>query len=385
VQKAHSGADELKDFYAGLTGVLEGMLIDPRFLLIADITEPMPGHADKRRLDAYSLASRLSFFLWNAAPDDTLLKMAENGEIQTEKGVTKAVDMMLASPRLESGVRAFFDDMFGFEDFGNLAKDPNVYPMVTGATIKDAREQTLRTVVDQLIVQHKDYRDLFTTREAFMSPTLATIYLVAAKPGWQPYEFPPDSPRVGILTQVSFLLLHAHPARSSPTYRGKALRERLLCQTVPPPPNVDFSKVENPDPSLHTARERLTAHRKDAACAGCHKITDPMGLALENFDGAGRFRETEGGATIDTSGDLDGKSFTNVDGLSQAVHSNPALTSCLVGRMYNYATGGPASASDRPLLKVLNRRDHCQEDRQHHALPDIDGDGNWQRARQLQL
>jgi hypothetical protein len=124
----------------------------------------------------------------------------------------------------------------------------------------------------------------------------------------------------------------------------------------PPPPNVDFSKVENPDPSLHTARDRLTAHRKDAACAGCHKITDPMGLALENFDGAGRFRQTESGATIDTSGDLDGKQFTDVGGLAQAVHANPALTSCLVGRMYNYANGGPTSPSDRPLLKVLNQR-----------------------------
>lgn len=357
VAQAHSGAIDLKDFYAGLTSVLEGMLIDPKFLMIADITEPVPDDPGKRRLDAYSLASRLSFFLWDAAPDDALLRAAESGELQTRKGLARVVDMMLASPRLEVGVRAFFDDMFGFEDFGNLAKDPTVYPMVTGATLQDAREQTLRTLVDQLITRKSDYRDLFTTRETFMSPTLATIYQVPAKPGWVPYEFPENSPRVGLLTQISFLSLHAHPARSSPTFRGKALRERLLCQKVPPPPpNVDFSALENPDVHLHTARERLTAHRKLPACAGCHKITDPMGLALEKFDGAGRYRENEAGAPIDTSGELDGKQFKDVDGLAQALHGNPALTKCLVGRLYSYGSGGPAAATDRPALTYLNER-----------------------------
>ena len=355
VANAHEGATDLKDFYAGLGSVLEGMLIDPKFLLIVDTTEPVPGEAGKRRLDAYSLASRLSFFLWNAAPDDALLQAAQSGELQTQKGLERAVDMMLASPRLEAGVRAFFDDMFGFEDFGNLAKDPSVYPMVTGVTLQDAREQTLRTIVDQLLVQKGDYRDLFTTRDTFMSPALATIYQIPTQPGWVPYRFPEDSPRVGVLTQVSFLSLNAHPARSSPTYRGKALREKLLCQKVPPPPgNVDFSALENPDAALHTARERLTAHRANPTCAGCHLITDPMGLALENFDGAGRYREEEQGVKIDITGALDGKQFDTVSGLGQALHDHPGLPTCLVSRVYSYATGGPLSPRDRPALDAFN-------------------------------
>ena len=355
VANAHEGANDLKDFYAGLSSVLEGMLIDPKFLLIVDTTEPVSGEAGKRRLDAYSLASRLSFFLWNAAPDDALLQAAESGELQTQKGLQRAVDMMLASPRLESGVRAFFDDMFGFEDFGNLAKDPSVYPMVTGVTLQDAREQTLRTIVDQLLVKKGDYRDLFTTRDTFISPALATIYQIPTQPGWVPYQFPEDSPRVGVLTQVSFLSLNAHPARSSPTYRGKALREKLLCQKVPPPPgNVDFSALENPDAALHTARERLTAHRANPTCAGCHLITDPMGLALENFDGAGRYRDEEQGVKIDITGSLDGKQFNTVSGLGQALHDHPGLPTCLVTRVYSYATGGPLSPRDRPALDAFN-------------------------------
>lgn len=357
VGEAHHASADLKDFYAGLSSVLEGMLVDPMVLMIVDQTEPDPAHPGKRRLDSFSLASRLSFFLWNAAPNDEVLKAAESGEINTPAGRARVVDMMLASPRLENGVRAFFDDMFGFDDFDNLSKDAMVYPRVSGTTLKDAREQTLRTVVDHLIVRNRDYRDLFTTRDTFISPALAAVYQLPSVPGWAPYEFPPDSPRAGILSQVSFLAVHSHPGRSSATLRGKALRELLLCQKVPsPPPNVDFSIVEDPKANFHTARERLTAHRSNPVCAGCHRITDPIGLALENYDGAGQFRVTERGAPIDASGSLDGKNFNDPVGLAQAVHDHPALPTCLVKRVYSYGSGGPLTDADNPELTWLNQR-----------------------------
>ncbi len=355
VKEAHDAAEELEDFYAGIALVLEGMLIDPKVIFVADTTEPDPNNPGQLRLDAYALVSRLSFFLWNAAPDDALLNAAERGEIHTREGRERIVDMMLASPRLEDGVRAFFDDMFGFEDFANLAKDPSIYPVMTGPTLRDAREQTLRTVVDQLLNREGDYRDLFTTRETFMSPALATVYQVPTSPGWVPYEFPEGSPRTGMLTQISFLTVHAHPGRSSPTLRGKALRELFLCQPVPrPPPDVDFSIVNNPSSSYPTQRDRVNAHLENPVCAGCHKITDPMGLALEGFDGAGRYRETEKGNLIDTSGTLDGVEFQNVVGLSEALRNHPALPTCLVNRLYSYGTGGPASRADRATLDALN-------------------------------
>lgn len=355
--KASVAAAELEDFYAGLAIALEGMLISPEMLFIVENAEPDPDHAGQERLDAYSLASRLSFFLWNAGPDAALLDAAESGEIQTDKGRARIVNMMLASPRLESGVRAFFDDMFAFDDFDTLAKDPLVYPSFTGVTVADAREQTLRTVVDHLITKKGDYRDLYTTRSTFLSPALAALYQLPATPGWSKYEFPADSPRAGLLTQISFLAVHSHPGRSSPTLRGKALRELLLCQPVPPPPpNVDFSLIENPESEYKTQRDRVNAHLENPVCAGCHKITDPMGLALEAFDGAGRYRETEKGNLIDTSGSLDGKSFDGVVGLSNALRDHPALPSCLVERVYSYGSGGPSSSSDRDLLSYFNTR-----------------------------
>ena len=151
--------------------------------------------------------------------------------------------------------------------------------------------------------------------------------------------------------------MHSHPGRSSPTLRGKALRELLLCQPVPPPPpNVDFSLIENPDSEYKTQRDRVDAHLENPVCAGCHKITDPMGLALEAFDGAGRYRETEKGNPIDTSGSLDGKLFENVVGLSEALRDHPALPSCLVERVYSYGSGGPSSPDDRDLLSYFNTR-----------------------------
>ena len=356
VDQADKAADQLQDFYAGLQVTLEGVLLSPNVLFVAETEEADPKNPAQKRLDALSYATRLSLFLWNAAPDSSLREAAVKGKLNNESDRAKLVDAMLASPRLEAGVRAFFDDMFSFDDFETVAKDAAAYPYFLGEAAGDAREQTLRTVVDQLITKNKDYRELYTTRETFISPSLAIIYGVPTTPGWRAIEFPPEAHRDGILTQVSFLALHSHPGRSSPTLRGKALRELVLCQKVPPPPaNVDFSILNNPNSNYKTARDRLDAHRQNPVCAGCHKITDPMGLALENFDGAGQYRTDERGNAIDASGSLDGKNFDNVDGLSKAVHDNPSVPGCLVRRALTYGSGGTLPISSEPALVGLNK------------------------------
>lgn len=368
VDIAGAAADETNDFYAGLGIALETMLINPDVVFIVDASEPDPERPGFERLDAYSLASRLSFFLWNSAPDDALLLAAERGELHTREGLARAVDRMLESPRVETGLRAFFDDMMAFDEFGSLAKDPLVYPMVTGSTLADAREQTLRTVIDHVLTREQDYRDLFTTRKSFMSMNLAAVYGTPTTDGWVPYEFAEDSARDGLLTQVSFLAAHSHAVRSSPTLRGKALRELFLCQRVPdPPPDVDFSLLEDAG-DLATARERLDVHNSNPACAGCHLITDPMGLALEHFDGAGRYRETENGAVLDTTGELDGIEFTDVPTLAQAMRNHPKLSYCLVNRLYAYGTGGPVSLRyDRQILDHFENRFALAG----HRIPDL--------------
>jgi len=351
-------AGSVHSFYAGLAASLAGMLESPAFLFREERLEPDPGHPGSYRLDAYAKASQLSFFLWNAGPDPLLLRAAAAGELDTRTGLLRQVDRMLTSPRLEDGMRAFFADMLEFDLFDTLAKDATIYPKWIARVGVDAQEQTLRTIVDLLLNQHGDYRDLFTTRVTYLTPLLGSIYRVPLPTStalWQRYEFPADDARTGIQTQASFVALHSHEGLSSPTLRGKAIRELLLCEPVPSPPgNVNFAGAEDThNPDFKTMRARLTAHRTDPTCAGCHKLMDPMGLALENFDSDAGFRTSENGQALDTSGELDGVRFDDSSGLGRALHDNPATGACLVRRLYSYATGRAATRRDMPWIRSL--------------------------------
>ena len=311
VAAANTGTVKTNNFYSGLSLSLAAMLSSPKFLFRQEMAEADPDHPGGWRLDAYSKASQLSFFLWNAGPDLPLLDAAESGKLNTRKGVAEQVTRMIASPRLEAGVRAFFIDDFGFDLFETLVKDAILFPKFSAQAASDAQEQTLKTVVDLLVKHNGDYRDIFTTKKTFITQELGAIYRIpvvdrlpnGAPDTWHPYEFAANDPRGGILTQVAFTALHSPPGRGSPTLRGKALREVLLCQKVPAPPAaVKFDIVQDTNNPLYkTARDRLKAHATNPVCAGCHKIIDPIGLALENFDGAGAFRTTENGVAIDTS------------------------------------------------------------------------------------
>jgi hypothetical protein len=286
-----------------------------------------------------------------------LLRAAEAGELDRRSSLKTQVDRMLASPRLENGARAFFVDFLNFDQFDSLAKDAAIYPVFSAKIAHDAQEQTLRTLVDLVITEKADYRDIFTSRKTYLTRNLGVVYQVpvASEKDWEAHEFAANDPHVGILTQLSFTELHAHPGRSSSTLRGKAVREILLCEPVPSPPaNVNFTVVQDTtNPQFKTARDRLTAHRTQATCAGCHKIMDPIGLGLENFDGAGQYRQTENGAPIDASGEIDGIKFTDAGSLGQALHDNPATTACLADSLFRYAAGRDFDAGEKDWRKWL--------------------------------
>ncbi len=358
---ANVAAQALGSFHDGLATSLAGMLLSPQFLFREEVVEPDPEQPGGYRLNAYSKASQLSFFLWNSGPDRTLLAAAESGKLHSQSGLESEVERMLRSPRLEAGVRALFADMLQFDLFDTLAKDATIYPKWTVKVAQDAQEQTLRTIVELLLNQKSDYRELFTTRRTFLTPLLGSLYRVpVAQNGalWQPYEFPAGDPRAGIQAQASFVALHSHPGLSSPTLRGKALREVLLCSPVPPPPgDVNFAVAQDThNPLFKTMRERLTAHRTNPTCAGCHKLMDPVGLALENFDSDAAYRERENGQLLDTSGELDGMRFSDAAGLGRALHDNPATSSCLVRRAYTFAAGRAAGRQELPWLRTLDQK-----------------------------
>jgi hypothetical protein len=374
VAVAHEAALTLHDFHGGLAYGLTALIAAPEFLFRVEAAEPDPNNPGGLRLDRYARASRLSFLLWDSTPDAELLDAAERGDL-TRDGLRRQVDRMIASPRLEAGTRAFFADMLGFDAFDQVAKDTVIYPKFGLKVANDAKEQTLRTIVDHLVTQRADYRDLFTSRRTFLTRNLGLVYRVPVETrnGWEAYEFPANDPRAGLLTEVGFLALHSHPGRSSPTLRGKAIRELLLCQTVPmPPANVNFSIVQDTNnPKFRTARDRLTAHRTEPTCAGCHKIMDPIGLALENFDGAGQYRERENGAAIDAGGTLDGTDFADAAGLGKALHDDPAATACLVNDVYRYAAGRDIAQGEQEWTGWLQRRFADQGYRFPDLLRDI--------------
>ena len=357
---AGAAVGEAGDFYHGLSAALSYLLLSPQFLYIQETAEPDPARPGQWRLDGYSKASRLSFLLWNAAPDSALLDAAESGRLNRRDGLSREVARMLASPRLEQGVLGFFDDMLVAEGFDVLAKDPIIYPAFTSKVVMQAREQLLRTIVDQVVARRADYRDLFVTRRTFMTRDLAAVYRVSVNAGandWVPYEFSEQEYRGGLLTLVGFLARYAHPGKTSPTNRGRGLRETLLCQRVPdPPPNVNFELFENATAERRTARQRLDAHNTNPICAGCHRLTDPLGLVFERFDGAGQLRLTENGAPIDTSGAVNRVPVADAIELGRALRDDPALTSCLVSRAYSYASGQEIDPSNSQLLRYLERR-----------------------------
>jgi hypothetical protein len=155
--------------------------------------------------------------------------------------------------------------------------------------------------------------------------------------------------------QASVLALFAHPVSTSPTLRGRFVRETLLCQTIPSPPVNVNTGIPEPSPELPTMRLRLQRHAGDPFCAMCHNTLDPIGLALENFDGLAQFRRTENGAMIDASGNLDGLAFTDANGLAQAVHDHRDFGPCIVERLYSFATGHEVAEGEHTEVDFQSR------------------------------
>lgn len=352
------------NFYAGLGTGLSSLLMSPAFIFRIESAEPDPARPGQERLDAYSLATRISFLLWDGPPDEELLNAAASGSLRTEAGLRRQVDRLMNSPRLEQGVRAFFSDMFAYNLFEGLSKDSALFPIFNPQLRDDAREQSMRTVIDHLITRNGDYRDLFTTRRTFLTRSLAALYAIRfVDPdgdGWMPYTFPAGSPYSGLLTMPAFLMLDpSHEGRSSPTIRGKTVRENYMCEIVPMPPgDVDFSLFEDTaNPEARTARDRLSLHRGvSPTCAGCHRITDPIGLALENYTPVGAFRTHENEVLIDASGELDGQQYANALELSGVLRGSESISSCVVQRAYEYGLGRTLTGSEEQWLEQLNQR-----------------------------
>jgi hypothetical protein len=372
---AATGTTQAKSFYFGLQLALARLLDSPQFLFVQEQAVPDPSRPGGLKLSPQSMATRLSLLIWGSSPDPELANAAVKGDLSSSDGLAKQVDRMLASPRAQTGARAYFADMLEFDMFGALSKDAALYPNYSADVGKQAQEQALRTIVDELVVRNGDYRDIFTTNRTYLTPMLASAYGVPFNgewgdfQDWQPVTLPASLPQAGVLTQIGFDALHSSSGKTSPTLRGKAIRELFMCQEIPPPPpDVDFSKFANADGNKVSVRQAIEMHHSNPACAGCHNLMDPLGLALENYDTSGKFRLEDAHQPIDASGKLDNTVFKDAAGLGKALHDSPRTTSCLASRVYSYAVGRVATNNEQVWIRNTLQKDWAAAGYKYPAL-----------------
>jgi len=349
---AKLGAETLGDFWQGLSYALAGVLQSPSFLYRVEIGGPGPTRG-QRVFDSWELATRLSFFLWNTTPDDALLAAAEGGTLTRPGELQKQAERLLASPRARLAMKDFFGELLRLEGLDDLEQSPTAFPMATRTIGPAMREETLRFLDEIVFGAAGDYRRAIDAPTTFVNRELARLYGLPqpAGTGFEPAALPSEGLRVGLLGQASFLALNAHETSSSPTRRGKFVREVLLCHEIPsPPPDVDTSLPEDPKGSApRTMREKLSAHNVPG-CAACHSRMDPIGLAFENFDAIGKLRTTEVGKPIDASGALDGARFGNARELAGLLRAHPDIDGCLTRGLYRYAVAHVETAGEEGLL-----------------------------------
>ncbi|MCB9745635.1 MAG: DUF1592 domain-containing protein [Alphaproteobacteria bacterium] len=343
-------------FEEGLRYGLAAMLQSPHFLYRREHGQVTEG--GQRQLTDHELASRLSFFLWNTTPDDVLLDAADAGLLSAPGGLEDQAWRMLDDPRANDGLRNLFTELYHLYELDDLDKDPLVFTHASAELGPAAREETLR-VLEQLILEDDaDFRTLFTTQDTFVDRRLAALYGVPAPTlddSFAAVRLERSGGRRGLLGQASFLLLNAHATRSSATLRGKFVREVLLCQAIPPPPGDVDTSIPETDASSPTLRDRIASHLEVESCATCHRITDPLGLGLENFDGVARWRLTENDATIDASGELDGEAFDDAWQLGRVLSEHEDVPSCISSHVYHYAVGHGTADGEEALVDWLTQ------------------------------
>lgn len=351
------------DAWEGMRLAVAGLLQSPHFLYRVDLGTPDDGSASRRPLTGYEMASRLSFLLWNQGPNDDLLDAAARGELDTAEGVAAAAEQLLDDPRAHRAIRTFFAQYLDLGRLEGIERNPATYPLFAPG-ITDAMRKEVELIVEDLVFEHQaDARSMFSTRTTFVNSDLAALYGVdapgATKTEFVKVELPADGPRAGILTSGAFLTMNAHESYTSPTARGKYVRERVLCLDVPaPPPGVDTSLDPIPmgEPPK-TVRERMELHRTNPSCASCHSFIDPPGFLFEHFDSSGAYRELqEGTLPIDSSGSLDGKPMSNARDLATVLETDERVGRCMVKQLYRHAQGRLETKGEALALDTLSDR-----------------------------
>ncbi|MBI1872621.1 MAG: DUF1592 domain-containing protein [Acidobacteria bacterium] len=352
-------------FLEGARVVVEAMLQSPKFLFHL---EGGPGGSAGGRFRDHDIASRLAYFLWDTMPDQRLLDAAANGELRTEEGRERVARRMLDHPLARQAVDEFFAQWLRFDRVLSSVKDRQRYPEFTPELAAMMVHET-RMLLGNLVWNDGNFMEAFTAEYSFLNSDLASLYGVPAPSGeFELVRFPTGAHRSGLLGQASFLSSTAGPVETSPTARGIFIRERLLCQHVPnPPPGVN---TEVPEPTADrplATRQRMQMHIASPTCSSCHRLMDPIGFGLENYDASGRWRDKEviefrsGGRSkkkveleIDAKGEIAGlanSAFSEPRQIGRVLAESRACQECVVKQVFRYAFGRLETRADRETVR----------------------------------
>jgi Protein of unknown function (DUF1592)/Protein of unknown function (DUF1588)/Protein of unknown function (DUF1595)/Protein of unknown function (DUF1585) len=363
-QRWQSIASDLSggDGWLAARTVVAGMLQSPHFIYRVELGTPAEGtptdDGSRTRLTGYEMATRLSYLLWNTTPDDGLLDAAERGDLDAPEGIEAEARRLLDDPRARDAVQEFFAQYFDLGRLDGISRDPVSYPQFTPTLVESMRSEVKLLVDDFVNRRDTDVRGVFSTRRTFVNSELASLYGVdapgATEVAFVPVELPEDGPRAGMLTLGAFLTMNAHETETSPTLRGKYVRERVLCQTVPAPPDDVDTNIPDETMEAKTLRERLEQHRNDPACASCHAFIDPPGFLFETFDSLGTFRTLDNGYPIDATGDIDGVPLANARELADLLADHELVGRCMVTQLYRHAQGRLDAEAEAGAIEQLD-------------------------------
>jgi hypothetical protein len=355
-------------FEAGIRIALEGILASPRFVFRFEEPPAAARAGGVYTLNDVDLASRLSFFLWAAGPDEELLRVAETGRLSNPAVLEHEVRRMLADRRSDVLASRFAAQWLRLQDLDKINPDVRFYPDFD-QQLKDSLLRETELFFRHIVREDRPVRDVFSADYTFVNERLARHYGI---PGVTGSEFRkvryPDDRRRGVLGHGSILTLTSHADRTSPVLRGKWVMEVLLgTSPPPPPPNVPDleATAEAEDGRLRTVRERMEQHRANPACVSCHRMIDPIGLALENFDVTGAWRIKDNGAPVDAAGVLyDGTRLAGPDDLRAALlKRSGVLVQNFVENLMTFALGRRLGYSDMPMVRRIVRDRAAADDR----------------------
>jgi hypothetical protein len=354
------GRKEGGNFEAGIRMALQAVLASPQFIFRLEEAPATAKPGQNYRISDYDLASRLSYFLWASVPDKELLNAAMQGTLKNPVVFEKQVRRMIADPRSEALATRFASQWFRLQDIDQIKPDALAYPAYDHILAESMRRET-EMVFNALIHEDRPVTELLTADFTFVNERLAQHYRLpnVAGSGFQRVQLT-DPNRRGILGHGSILMLTSVADRTSPVLRGKWVLEVLLgSPPPPPPPNVPaFEESSASDGGrLLTVRERMEQHRKNPACSSCHRVIDPLGLALENFDVTGQWRIRDSGNPVDPTGDLyDGTKLDGPVGLRAALmkHSDAFVLS-FTENLMTYALGRRVEFYDMPAIRQITR------------------------------